>query len=434
MPVTIVPASHNDSNTQVTRSPQYKGRLLEIDLTKESCENMLQSTFDELKDPLSLASANGFVHSALKAHSEHYHLVISPVNVWFAILSQLNIWINANGAEARGKFFVDVGKKGLTVTIQDTGDEGKNGENVVREIEKNMPDPGLREWILPAFTGNSAFNAVVASVLMMGDMQKYFSYPARSECGVPSVVLLGEQSDWVELYKKLDKLETFGVEPAQFRCLLVPVIARFIKSFDDPTSKDVVDFWGHMVSAESRIVDGGVSVEYEGWISAFCFWSEQGENINDRHIQFRGGRGFTLDGVIYHAIDCGQIPPVYASFPVKINDDRNEINSLMVVWSVATPCIISDGTKVESDVNSKCVGIASVWGLFNKRSRVKETAEASEAVRENLAQETEPKKSEDGLSTTTTCVNKPGLISRLINLFLRTGISKQREHSMAKGE
>lgn len=93
----------------------------------------------------------------------------------------------------------------------------------------------MREWALPAFTKTTDKDLVVASVLLMGVVQKHFEYKFTIICGLPSVSLLGEKADWGIILKRLDKLETFGAEPAQFRSLLI--ISRFVKTFDDPTSK-----------------------------------------------------------------------------------------------------------------------------------------------------------------------------------------------------
>lgn len=444
MPVTItLCSSHSvdNKNTKVTDFAQGTHDLLETALktarAKESSESekILQSSFADadLKDSNVHAAANGFVHTAIEAYSENHHLTIRPEDVWFAILSQLNIWINTNAQEARGKIFAHDGKKSLTLNVQN-GDFGKLAEDITREIEKNATSPEMREWIMPAFTTTTATDTVVASALLMGAIPEYSCDLAPSECysqTFPPVTLFGEQSDWEELYKKLDKLETFGTEPAQFGSLLKPVISRFIKSFNDPNGDDVVGFWGHMISDASS--NAG---EYFGWISAFCFWSKEGEDLHDRHIQFRGGRGFTLDGVIYHNIDSSQIQPVYVSVPVKVNDNGKELDTIMIAGSVGTRYTSSDGAGTGSGVGLDSVNPVSGWWIFVKKDNVEETAEAIEASSGKLPDDTEPATSapdqqavalqEDSPVTpaSSSSVKDQGLISRLINLFSRTDISK----------
>lgn len=40
------------------------------------------------------------------------------------------------------------------------------------QIEKNVVDKELREWIMPAFSTTTEHDVVVASVLLMGVVQK----------------------------------------------------------------------------------------------------------------------------------------------------------------------------------------------------------------------------------------------------------------------
>ena len=43
-----------------------------------------------------------------------------------------------------------------------------------RVLEENVVDTGLRGWIIPDFSTTTRDDRVVASVLMMGTLQKYF--------------------------------------------------------------------------------------------------------------------------------------------------------------------------------------------------------------------------------------------------------------------
>ena len=42
----------------------------------------------------------------------------------------------------------------------------------------------------------------------MASLQKYFSYGAETECGIPGVEMTGSEEDWVRLAEKTKKLET----------------------------------------------------------------------------------------------------------------------------------------------------------------------------------------------------------------------------------
>ena len=331
MPVTIQLPSHPASNTGATQPPQDPHGSQTTIQPKSPTPTIAWHVHITLVNPNSSpkfhAAATGFVYNALDAYNARGHLTIQPRDIWSAILSQLNIWINAAG-EARGRFAPYRGRKFVPLEEQEYDDSRKGIPVLVRETEKHMrkADPELRKWISPDFTEEDLKDSLVTSILMMGIVPLPFSYLVGRECGFTSVTLSGEPVDWKVLYERVDKLETFGVEPARFGRLLKPVIARFIESFNDPLGDKTVDFWGQMISTEPPGSGCGGPIEYAGWISAFCFWSEE-ENLNNNHI-LRGSRGFMLDDVIYHTVDCSNIPQGYAIMPVMVHPNRTKSDKI----------------------------------------------------------------------------------------------------------
>ena len=51
------------------------------------------------------------------------------------------------------------------------------------EIEKNVTDPVLRDWMLPDFTTTEINDMIVLSIAMMAIMKEYFSYNSWSIVG-----------------------------------------------------------------------------------------------------------------------------------------------------------------------------------------------------------------------------------------------------------
>ena len=124
-----------------------------------------------------------------------------------------------------------------------TYDFGILATRMTAELEKNVVDKDLRRWIMPSFTTTTYTDQVVAAVVMMGTLKKYFTYFFDLDCGLPSVTLLGERSDWEDILMRLEKLPSFGEEARQWYELLKPVIARFVKTFDEPDTEETKDFW-----------------------------------------------------------------------------------------------------------------------------------------------------------------------------------------------
>ncbi|KAF6800215.1 hypothetical protein CSOJ01_12282 [Colletotrichum sojae] len=267
-------------------------------LLEEACPNefrrsrrILQSSLSNLGETHTSPSENGFVWAAYQAYSHHHHLTIRPEDIWFAILTQLSFYINANAEKLR-HFFVDhEGKKELEV------------------IDKRT----------------TATDRVVGSILLMGAVQKYFSFQMGLACGIPSVTLLGEVADYEDMLTRLGKIEKLGEEPEQFAAMLRPVLRYMILSFREPTSRQAVDFWNRIVTRQAA----GSGCDYiSGWIGAFCYWTNKGL-ARDRSRQH-----LVLDGAEYVSVETSNFPTGIASVPVKVDDNGNVHECTMLAGSL----------------------------------------------------------------------------------------------------
>jgi hypothetical protein len=314
------------------------------------------------------SSSNGWVWAAFHAYSSHHHLTIRPEDIWFSILSQLNFYINAHAEELRDYFVAHEGRKELVVkefgTIHSV-DFGLLAQRMTHLIQENVKDPSLRTWVIPNWTTTTNDDVTVASVLMMGTLQKYFSYKMTLSCGIPSVTLLGERADWEDILRRLDKLPELGDEPATFATLLRPVLRHFVASFDPEPSPAVKDFWSKIAHRT-----GGSGPHFlSGWITAFCFWNEDGKSLYHRYdtngpqrpvsLQAFKSRqaGCELDNVLYHRVDTADIPSGFASVPVVVDDNGVLYDTKMVAGSFGMQ-VTSSGNMLDdgygyADDNSK---------------------------------------------------------------------------------
>lgn len=351
MPITVRTASHPARQWQTQRVNSTE-ELLQQACAKEGsqCKWIIQSSFGGFIDEYHISSSqNGLVWAAYYAYSHHHHLFIRPEDVWFSILTQLSFYINAHAEELRSSFVAHEGQEELIVvdvgTIH-TADFGRLAVQMTHEMEKKLVDPDLRAWIMPDFTTTSQTDKITASVLMMGTMQKYFSYTTGLTCGIPSVTLLGEKEDWMEIRRRIKKLSQYGEEPELFSRLLLPVLEGFIQSFVSPTDPIVTDFWSkiadkHMGSGPSYL---------SGWITAFCFWDVDGKSLNAK-----GGRnndGCNINGTQFHRVQTDDVPAGYVSVPVTVNDNGKEVKTKMIAGSVAIAAA-SSGEKLDVSSNHK---------------------------------------------------------------------------------
>ncbi|KAI8965008.1 hypothetical protein F5Y11DRAFT_314353 [Daldinia sp. FL1419] len=353
MPVTLRTATH-----PARAWPRKDEAASPIDLLKASCpkdyrrcKQLVQSSIQIPEDAKVSPSSHGFIRAVYLAYSNHYHLKIRPEDVWFSILAQLSCYINANAEELRPFFVAHEGQKELKVievgTI-DTVDFGKLAIRMTAEIEKNVNDPDLTAWIMPDFTTTTHTDTVTAAILMMGALQKYFKYYSMLTCGIPSVTLLGEREDWVKIRQRLDYLPKLGKEAAQFGRLLTAVLDYFVRSFDEPTSPEVLSFW-------SRVADraGGSGVEYlSGWITAFAFWKVDGKCMYgspEGSVDGWGTRtpGCDLDGTLFHTIDMADIPDAFSSVPMTVDDNGTIHETRLVAGSIGM-AVSTSGEFIES--------------------------------------------------------------------------------------
>ena len=393
MPATIQVASHTArrwNQPKVTSD----GQLLKASCEQEAktLKSMTQSSLSPptLQEKHISSSTNGFVYTCFEAYSSHHHLTIRPEDVWLAILSQTSFYVNAHAEELRHLFVKHEGQKELEVVAVGTRhsvDFGDLARRMTQEIEKNVVDPELREWMLPAFTTTTDSDVVVASILMMGTMQKYFSYGMCLMCGIPSVTLLGERKDWEEIERRIPKLERFGSESAQFASLLKPILRGFLDSFDNPGSPAVKDFWSKI----AHETGGSGPYLLSGWITAFCFWDVDGKCMFSGKAQppptledFQTRRaGCELNGTLYHRVDTLDIPPGFTSVPVVVNDNGDKFKAKMVAGSIGTLAKDSvglvGGTREQDDAhgNSNLDSVQPLTGWF--------MFEVSDAVREGVA-------------------------------------------------
>jgi hypothetical protein len=158
-------------------------------------------------------------------------------------------------------------------------------------------------------------------------------------CGIPSVTLEGEKSDWERLLARLDKLESFGEEPKAWAAMLRPILSRFVRAFDGEPD---VDFWNRVCHYDFQ---GSGPTYLSGWITAFCVWSRlgkwQGPPISGPPSNpiklMRGGTvsELVLDKVSYPIIKSGAVPVGFCEVDVKLDDNGEMLPCMMVSGHLA---------------------------------------------------------------------------------------------------
>ncbi|THU85889.1 hypothetical protein K435DRAFT_763829 [Dendrothele bispora CBS 962.96] len=375
MPVSFYPANH--PSKPVIVQEQYLKNTTPLTLLESACydqyeksDEILQSSFEHLTE-LIFPRSNGLVNIIVGAYNRHNALSLRPDDVWICILTQFNFFVNANAEALRSIFVSHEGKKELKVKAignRYTVDFGYLSRSMTGEIERNINDPSMVEWIIPKFSTTTLNDIVVSSVLMMSTMKKYFSYTMELRCGIPKVTLEGEKADWEHLLARVEKLKGFGEEPTLWYNLLRPILTRFIRAFDDPSGQENLDFWNKVAHRGSM---GSGPSYLSGWITAFCAWNEKGQWIGNKPgeelSENKYAMQLSLDNIHYHWLDFSKIPAGYASVDVKLDDNGKIFDTIMVSGLVGT-CLFPSNDKKLSEYGSRdAVKPVPGWWIFIKR-------------------------------------------------------------------
>ncbi|VDC04763.1 unnamed protein product [Peniophora sp. CBMAI 1063] len=421
MPVTFNPASHLANS--ITDAKQVTADELLRTCSPEAerqCEEILQSFLGRgpfakdtilSKDAFRLSHMrHGLVQTVCEAYLEHRALVLRPDDVWLAILTQFSMYVNEHAEELRDKFVAHKGKKELIVYAAGTRHTVDFGDMAVRmtnEMDKFIVDRALRDWILPSFSTTTENDTVVASVAMMATMKAYFEYSFGITCGIPKVTLEGDKADWEDLLRRARKLMEYGEETTAWYALLRPVLVRFVRAFDLlPNTRDNLDFWNHAVFHQQTGCGDPTEFALTGWLSAFCVFSDKGKWIGrpvktvlsewydspagSNEMEKKSAQSalsdtttlggtaleydkkqwigvLRLDGMTYHHLHGGAIPPSIVEVDVKVIDNGVPFPSIMVAGIVGASVLDSGSTEVSSTGVRDTIAPATGWWLYTKK-------------------------------------------------------------------
>jgi hypothetical protein len=303
--------------------------------------SVLRTSFEDISlDPFGNGASgqdlipygNGFVEGIIRAFEQDLHLVLRPDDVWLAILVQFSFYVNGNAEELRDIFVSHEGKKTLAINLMPASLENINFEvmsdKFVQAMRKYLVDEDLSDWLLPKFSTTMANDRTVSALVLMATMKSYFEYVVMFGCGFPSVTLEGEKEDWEQLAARIQRFSRYGSEPAEWCIYLSKVAEKMIASFDRPDDQDIKDFWMRACHSAGASGSGGVTT-LSGWLTAFCFWSEEGKPIHaysDQDlVNIPMGQGvdrkrLVVDGVSFPVISRHSIPNAVSDVPIKLED------------------------------------------------------------------------------------------------------------------
>ena len=287
--------------------------------------------------------SSGLIGTVIKAYNQHHNLILRPDDIWLTILSQFNLYVNANSETLRDKFVDFQGKKELKIVLNGTlksGDTAQLFQFIIQElgnlIDTNIKS-SIRDLILPNFSTTTTTDTISAGITMISVFKNYFDYKCILSCGIPNVTLLGTVDDWILLLNKTKQLSNYNFQSVD---ILIPILEQFITVFNDPN----IEFWSHI--CDYRSFGSGPSY-ISGWITAFCAYDEKGiwQYVNNN----------TEIDTKWAVIDTNDIPPGSSSVTMKI-DDNGDIYDSEIVTGIS-------GHYINDDLYKSLQPTVS-WGLY----------------------------------------------------------------------
>ncbi|KAH7889203.1 hypothetical protein F5I97DRAFT_1923775 [Phlebopus sp. FC_14] len=365
----------------------------------ERCLSLLRTSLPTDRDTVRdiIPQHNGFVKSVIEAYNNHRALIIRPDDVWLAILTQFTFFVNGHADAFRSMFLGSDGKRELVIPSSKnrySADHALMARQMTDLMREQIPDPTLREWVMPNFTTTTVVDTAAYAMVMMATMKECFPYKFVLRCGIPRVTLEGEKKDWESILTRLERLKKYGIQTIAWYHLLRPVISRFVSAYDTPHSPENLEFWNKVAHSEF----GSGPQWLSGWITAFCVFNEQGEwqgnPLNEERIrehepkkllrpadplhispsQFasvytireRRKPHLVLDGFPYPTIDSQDIPCGYACVDVKLDDHGRVLDTVMMAGLIGSQICSTDKSELFRNGMRDSVRPVVGWWYFMK--------------------------------------------------------------------
>jgi hypothetical protein len=207
---------------------------------------------------------NSFLETCLVAYDAHVPLVLSPDEVWVAVLQAVSKHIELFPEDARKAIVNFDGKKLLEIYANDfvKGSPDNDWPRVFNEFGGKIEEflGKKRSLFDPTFSTTTLVTKTVIQVQMMSALSSYFDYKVYTRCGLPTVTLLGTVDDWAAISERVAALGEFY--PKWAHQPLLDVTEQFAAAADGRVD---LAFWQRFVKGHDG--SGGYSVS--GEVNAF---------------------------------------------------------------------------------------------------------------------------------------------------------------------
>ena len=159
--------------------------------------------------------ANGLFRAVHAAYGEHFPLVLSPDDVWLAIVQGFANHVNAHVEQLRKRFVAHEGQKSLSIQRDGfvKGRIDNDWPGVFAEFSAQIAAHGgeaRHRMVVADFSTTTASSRAAFEIVLMDVMKAYFSYEVGTCCGIPEITLLGTGDDWRDMRHRVQALGEFA--------------------------------------------------------------------------------------------------------------------------------------------------------------------------------------------------------------------------------
>ncbi|KAI5288936.1 hypothetical protein KEM54_004653 [Ascosphaera aggregata] len=276
---------------------------------------------------LPTARLNGLVESVIEAHGYRRRLVLSPDEVFAAIVSQFSYLVRYN-EDIRKDLWQDPGilqsRLKIEVPKGTTREEipfSAISSQLKRILLHNLRNKEFSSWVDPSFSTTTETHRLMYVTLLLGQCKSFdpgLLPPAGNSGvngGIVAATLEGQPEDWEKLHTLITPLKKYV---RRWHSMLDSVLDLMKWSYNEPTNPAVRNFW-----RIATLRDAGrlARQQLSGWLTAFCLWSWNG-TPNKEGL----GPTLSLRGGHFKRIDNNLIPPIYAMVDIELRQQGEEEN------------------------------------------------------------------------------------------------------------
>lgn len=277
--------SHNKGNEQNTSSivvPFIKPQgvlfavddvepadsLLLTDTTKKVIENKIGKEImfmpEEQQNSLIVPCGNnGLIQTLQECYDNHRPLVLTPDIIWLAICQGVSIHINENYDSLKNIVFAENKPDIIKVrndSLEYSSIHWKNLIDSIANQSKKYTNKDFYSFFVSNFSTTTPIEKTTYQIALLESYKKGFKYVGESGCGIPSILIAGNQDDWLTILNKLSLLDVIGL--SYWHKNLEPIILQFIKaSGNNPDT----EFWKSIY----KNADEYNAFYISGWIIKF---------------------------------------------------------------------------------------------------------------------------------------------------------------------